>query len=206
MIIVGSYLIWVIGSSLVANAAQHVVQRPSGKNLGFEKWGIQVIWVGMPGMSWYSMVSLVHAMVNAFGVPRALLLHVGANDIGAWSTKELIYHMKFALFIIKRMIPGCALIYSCMLPRTLWRYSANYNAMERSRKRVNRGVRTYLLNNGGYVLKHLDLDDGHTALFAPDGIHLSFLGNDIFINAIQGAIEQFLLYPNSRVFPNLSES
>ena len=200
---VGSNSIWIIGSSLVANAATHVVKRPTGKNLGFEKMGIQVIWVGMPGMRWNSMVSLVHAMVNAFGIPRALLLHVGANDIGAWSTRDLIYHMTFALFIIQRMVPGCALIYSSMLPRTSWRYSFNCGAMERSRKRVNRGLRTYLLNNGGYVLKHTDLDDGHKALFASDGIHLSFLGNDIFINAIQGAIEHFLMYPNARIFPTV---
>jgi hypothetical protein len=38
-------------------------------------------------------------------------------------------------------------------------------AMERSRNRVNRGVRSYLLKIAGYAIKHLDLDDGHKALF-----------------------------------------
>ena len=155
-------------------------------------------------MSWYSMVSLVHAMVNGFGVPRALLLHVGANDIGAWSTKELIYHMKFALFIIKRMLPGCALIYSCMLPR----YGVIQPIIMRWEESINCKHRcpNIFTQYWGLCIEHLDLDGGHTALFAANGIHLSFLGNDIFINANQGAMEQFLLYPNSRVFPNLSES
>jgi hypothetical protein len=35
------------------------------------------------------------------------------------------------------------------------------------------------------VITHADLQDGHNALFADDGVHLSFLGNDIFINAVQ---------------------
>lgn len=29
-------------------------------------------------------------------------MHVGGNDIGAWSTKELLYRMKFALYVIKK--------------------------------------------------------------------------------------------------------
>ena len=53
---------------------------------------------------------------------------------------------------------------------------------------------------GGGVIKHLDLDDGHKVLFTPDETHLTFLGNDFCINAIQGGIEQFLLYPNAKVF------
>ena len=94
-------------------------------------------------------------------------MHVGGNDMGAWSTKELLYRMKFAL-------PGYTLIW---------------------------GVRSYSLKiGGGGVIKHLDLDDGHKALFTPDETHLTFLWNGICINAIQGGIEQFLLYPNAKVF------
>jgi hypothetical protein len=38
----------------------------------------------------------------------------------------------------------------------------------------------------------IDVDDCHDALFAHDGVHLSFLRKDIFINALQGAIAQFI--------------
>jgi lysophospholipase L1-like esterase len=44
-----------------------------------------------------------------------------------------------------------------------------------------------------------DLEDCHTSLFK-DGVHLSFLGNDIFINIIQGALEQFLLNPYTNLY------
>ena len=94
------------------------------------------------------MVSLVHTMFNAYGIPKALIMHVVGNDIGAWSTKELLYRMKFALYVIKNMLPGCTLIFSSMLPRSSWRYSLNGNG-NRNRNRVNRGVRSYLLKIGG---------------------------------------------------------
>ena len=43
------------------------------------------------------------------------------------------------------------------------------------------------------MITHADLQDGHKALYADDGVHLSFWGNDIFINAIQCGLEQFAL-------------
>jgi uncharacterized protein affecting Mg2+/Co2+ transport len=44
-----------------------------------------------------------------------------------------------------------------------------------------RGIRTYYYKSNAKVITHADLQDGHKALYADDGVHLSFLGNDIFI-------------------------
>lgn len=60
-----------------------------------------------------------------------------------------------------------------------------------ARKRLNMGIRSYVLKHHGYVISHPDLDDGHTALFKDDGVHLKCLGNDIIINTLQEALLQF---------------
>ena len=99
------------------------------------------------------------------------------------------------------MLPGCSLIWSSILPRRTYRYSKNDHAMETTRKRINRGVRSYILKHGGYVIKYPDFDDRHPALFSDDGVHLSFIGNDIFINQIQSAFETFRAFPYCFVFP-----
>lgn len=65
--------------------------------------------------------------------------------------------------------------------------------MERARKRINRGIRVYYYKSNAKVKTDADLQDGHKALYADDGVHLSFWGNDIFINAIQCGLEQFAL-------------
>jgi hypothetical protein len=44
------------------------------------------------------------------------------------------------------------------------------------------------------------VDDKHPAWFKKDGVHLSFIANDIFLNQIQGALETFLKYPHCLVY------
>jgi hypothetical protein len=102
---------------------------------------------------------------------------------------------------LAKMLPGSMIVYSNILPRRTWRYSNNTDAMERTRKRLNRGLRTYLLQNNSYAIAHYDFDDSYSALYDDDGVHLSFIGKDIFINTIQEALFQFLRYPNCNVYP-----
>ena len=70
-----------------------------------------------------------------------------------------------------------------------------------ARKRLNRGLRTYLLQNNSCAIAHPDFDDSYSALYDDDGVHLSFIGKDIFINTIQEALFQFLRYPKCNVYP-----
>ena len=81
-----------------------------------------------------------------------------------------------------------------------WRYSENIRNMEITRKRVNRGVRSYLLRLGGYAITHPNFDDKHPALLKKDGVHLSFIANDIFLNQIQGALETFFKCPHCLLY------
>jgi hypothetical protein len=39
---------------------------------------LNLYWVGMLGMSWINIVPIVFRSIRCFGIPRALLLHVGA--------------------------------------------------------------------------------------------------------------------------------
>jgi hypothetical protein len=101
------------------------------------------------------------------------------------SIREVLKHLIYATFIVSKMLPNSLLIYSQILPGTKWRYNSNLKAMERARKRINRGIITYYYKSNAKVITHADLQDGHKALYADDGVHFAFLGNDIFINAIQ---------------------
>lgn len=99
------------------------------------------------------MASLVYAMFNAYGIPRALIMHVGWNDIGAWSTKRTFISHEICIVCYKKnMLPDCTLIFSSILPRSSCRYSLKGDAMEKSRTGVNRGVRSYLQKIGGIKL------------------------------------------------------
>lgn len=194
--------IWIIGSSIILNAADHARIRPIGYNLGFDKYGCQVVWIGVSGMKWHHLVGSLTSMIRFRGtIPSVLVMHCGANDIGETPQGALLHHMKFVVAIISNMIPDTSIVWSSLLPRLEWRYSSNHSAMEETRKRVNRGMRSYLTKYGGYVIKYPDFDDRYCGLFKKDGVHLSFIGLDIFLNQIQCAIETFIKYPYCLVFP-----
>ena len=142
----------------------------------------------MPGMKLSNHISLVNTSVYLWGIPKALLLHCDGKDIGGETCGAVVYHLKFTIAILFRMLPGCSLIWSSILPRRTYRYSKNNHAMETTRKRINRGVRSYILKHGGYAINY---PDRHPALYRDNGVHLSLIGNDIVINQIQSALETF---------------
>jgi hypothetical protein len=53
------------------------------------------------------------------------------------------------------------------------------------------------------LIMMIDLDDCHDALYVHDGVHLSCLRKDIFINALYAAIEQFILTPHKRRYSSV---
>ena len=190
---------WIIGSSMIV----HAEKRTNGRhNLGLNILDYSLIWAGMSGMHWDALVTTVHAMLRCFGIPKIIILHCGGNDISDVSCGNLLFHLKFALFTNSKMLPGSMVCYSNILPRLNYRYSNNSKAMERTRKRINRGVPSFLSKNISYSTAHPDVDDGHSALLKDDGVHLSFLGNDLFINTLKEAFCQFYFkYSHLNVYP-----
>ena len=158
----------------------------------------------MSGMSVYNVVSTVHSMINCFGLPDAVLIHCGGNDIGFVNCRNLLFDIRFMLYIVSQMINSSKVIFSSILPRLSWRHAKNsktIRAMDVTRKRINRGVKSFLKINGGYTIVHQDFEDKHPSLFDTDKVHLSFIGNDIFLNSLQSAIEQFIFTPHELVYP-----
>jgi hypothetical protein len=76
-------IVWIVWSSLIQNAFEHTSNRPTGANLGLEKYGVQLVWVGMRGMKWENLMSLISGLLNCYGLPHAIMIHCG----GEWYRK-----------------------------------------------------------------------------------------------------------------------
>jgi hypothetical protein len=63
--------------------------------------------------------------------------------------------------------------------------------MDRTRRRINSTDAKYVVCNGGGYIHYPDLKPNTTFLI-PDGVHLTPLGNELFLNTIQGALEVFV--------------
>ncbi|VDI67713.1 Hypothetical predicted protein [Mytilus galloprovincialis] len=136
----GNFVVWIIGSSLVAKASSHSQIRPLGNDLGLHKLGYKLMWAGMSGMSVYNVVPIVENLIHCCGLPDAVLLHCGGNDIGLVNCGKLLFDIKFMLDIVVRMVNGGKIMFSSILPRLKWRYSKDVKAMDATRKRINRGL------------------------------------------------------------------
>lgn len=148
---------------------------------------------------------LLSGLLCCYGLPHAVVIHCGGNDIGSPENPcgYLIYDIKYTLAnIMFHYLPGTAIIWSNILPRLQWRYSSNLVKMDRTRRRINRFARSHLLKRNCYIIQYPDFEDRLPALFNDDGVHLSFIGKDIFINTLQGALETFFANPHIHVYPH----
>ncbi|CAC5390600.1 unnamed protein product [Mytilus coruscus] len=112
----GNFVVRIIGSSLITRASSHSLVRPLGNDLGLHKLGYKLMWAGMSGMSVYNVVPIVENLINCWGLPGAVLLHCGGNDIGLVNCEKLLFDIKFMLDIVARMVNGSKMIFSSILP------------------------------------------------------------------------------------------
>ena len=64
--------------------------------------------------------------------------------------------------------------------------------MNQARARLDRVAIRSVVSLGGAFIKHPQFKASLSQLFDSDGVHLSQLGNDLLLNNMQGAIENFL--------------
>lgn len=195
-----------VGSSLIVKAHNHVKGRPMGSDLAlFNRYGIKVVWAGSSGLHSENIINLCQAIKNyslsdGLNMPQYILVHAGGNDIGRIPTHTLRKYICSTLDCLQRSFPGTYIVWSCILPRIKWRYSDDTAAMEGARARINRAVIQSVVVKGGYAIKHPDFQDKNPALFNDD-CHLSYIGNDIFLNTFQGAFETFIQHPEIKIYP-----
>ena len=194
-------MIWILGSSIVKRASDHVRGRPIGANLGLERHGCSVTWIGHPGLVMDQAVNIVHAMLGWSRPPAYLVIHCGGNDIGTLNCYDLRHYIKDILSYIMHLLPDTIIVWSSILPRFSYRFCPDTVEMEKVRSRVNRSVIRFVVRNGGRAIKYPDFQDKHPGLYCDD-VHLSYIGNDLFINSLQGAFETFLRNHFVPVYPH----
>ena len=174
--------------------------RPGGVNLGLQRLQTNVWWQGRSGLTLDKIRAHIRVMMRFEDAPQFIVIHIGGNDIGNVRIGLLQLKMKQFISWLDDQMPHTRIIFSQILPRKDWRFSNDNVAMDRCRRRLNSTVATYTMRNGGYYIRYPDnkYDDN---FLKEDGVHLTSLGNEVFLNIIQGAIGTFLSNSRSRSFP-----
>jgi hypothetical protein len=83
--------ICIIGSSIIKWASKHTQNRATGRDLGLDKQGYNVIWVGHQGMLWYMVDNVINIMLSWRRPPAIFLIHCGGNDLCKSKNGKLLF-------------------------------------------------------------------------------------------------------------------
>lgn len=152
----------------------------------------KVMWLGRRGMRWERLLPTLFQQHASCSPPQVLLIHLGGNDMGLLKGKALILQARADFQTIRQWWPGVVIVWSCMLPRFNWKEGIDHKVMERARKKVNAEIFNDLLRHGDFSIQHQAIGLSRRELYRQDGIHLSDIGNDIFLGDLQKGLEQII--------------
>ena len=170
--------IWILGSSIIHHAGSFESYAQLRRRYNLERTAVH--WLGIPGAGTRHLYQLVQS-ASTRGQPDVIVVHLGANDLGKRSTLDIIGDLWAIQSYIREGFPASLLLFSELLYRGNYRHSANLAAMDRARKRINTVLHTRIAP--GRVIPHRNLD-GTEGLLRADRVHLSDIGNTIYINNI----------------------
>ncbi|CAG2196532.1 unnamed protein product [Mytilus edulis] len=187
----GHATVWIVGSSIIKHAFGEARGRPGGVNLGLQRMGVNIWWQGKCGGKVLDMKQQIRTMLKYEDPPTILVLHIGGNDIGEKSSKTLCELIRKQFSWMRQLMLDTVFVWSQIIPRSSWRYSDNINAMEKCRMRVNTSIASFLTKTDGCYLRYPDIKANELFLMK-DGVHLTSLGNNIFLNTLQGGLEMII--------------
>ena len=171
-------------------AEQRAVFRHREHNLGLSKIaGIR--WSGLHRMKWTQLSHTLQFMALHNPTPKAIVLHLGSNDIGTDKSIVLRHAMRQDIISLFETFPDTTLILSALLPRIVWDKTCTpVVKLEKTRKQLNRFLRRLVVHDGGIFVNHEDITVDTPGLFFRDGVHLSDVGNDLFLLNVTDALEE----------------
>ncbi|XP_029449774.1 uncharacterized protein LOC115087134 [Rhinatrema bivittatum] len=179
-------VIWIMGHSYIYWAHIRTKRKTSSEQMGIPHSKASLFWLGKRGMRWVQLMPCILQYARQLPQPD-IICHLGGNDLVAVKNIDLIITIKKDLTAIKAIWPAVVLVWSHIIPRLVWRDARSHKSIEKSRRKLNKEVGTWLRAIKGYVIKHDDISLSCSGMYRPDGVHLSDVGVDIFILALQTA-------------------
>ncbi|XP_029461635.1 uncharacterized protein LOC115093667 [Rhinatrema bivittatum] len=181
--------IWIVGHSFITWAFKHAQERPYGVHLDLTKYNATIRWLGSRGMCWDELLPCLQRSLVRFGLPQILIIHLGGNDWGAMSGRKFIAMARKDLTSAMALLQSTIICWSDIIPRPA---EMNRKIWKRCRAKANRQIGAWLTLFGGRHICHEWSWECGKGLFRPDGVHLSFIGQDLFLNSFQDALEALL--------------
>nr|XP_033933136.1 serine/arginine repetitive matrix protein 2 [Pseudochaenichthys georgianus] len=184
--------VWICGHSLVYWAESRAKSPEVGMQLGMDPSRVTVGWKGTQGMTWAQLLPMLHQLKVTWPNPDVLIMHLGGNDLSTDAPTDLLASVRKDLTSMRSIFPSCLLVWSYILPRRVWRHSADSQEVDLVRCTVNRRIHSIVSELGGASMTHENIRCGtNTGLYRADGVHLSPKGIDVFNLNLQDFLERW---------------
>lgn len=152
----------------------------------------RVRWLGVRGLRWANVYR--ECCLLARWVPDSVILvvHAGGNDLGSVRSLDLTHRIKQDLARCFALFRNVSLIWSEIVSRPAWCEFAAPKVLERARRKLNKEVFRFMGQIGGFSVRHTELEGDNRVLMRPDGVHLSDIGLDIFLEGLRAGVEAAL--------------
>lgn len=179
-------LVWLLGSSIIHWAGKNAKARLR------QLKNAKVHWFGIPGMKWEDLSNILTDKLKDKLPPNYLVIHLGSNDMTSHKLKDLMSNIECTILRIKTLLPQTKIIWSDILQRCYWHGAKSQTKVEGNRKRVNSFARNFIRREGGFSIRHDRINVKQIQLYRHDGVHLSNLGNSIFIKDMQSGLAEII--------------
>ncbi|XP_053230449.1 uncharacterized protein LOC128406787 [Podarcis raffonei] len=177
--------VWICGHSIVHWAHARATESIWEENLGFPSC-IQISWITQRGMRWHHVLPLLTNQISLLGPPDFIVFQVGENELGEWRGIDLTRVIVKHLETLHAQYPQIILCWSYLLERQFWFGQGGCilqrSVMNRARNNLNRRIKRKVQFLGGMAIQHPNITLKNEAIFRRDGVHLTDMGNDIWLS------------------------
>ena len=134
------------------------------------------------GATWKTIRRVVETEVLLGTPPKAILLHLGGNDVTSCPQKRIFYNITREINYLREAFPEVILVWVDILPRLCWQPGS---PLDKKRKRLNRFGAVEAGINGRHHRLSIDIESKDVGFFRQDGVHLNQLGLHFYNDAVK---------------------
>jgi lysophospholipase L1-like esterase len=153
---------------------------PEGKTIGW--WGIR-------GMRWDQLRRTIETNVLLSKQPAIVFIHLGGNDITSDTAARIRNKVQREMRYLRVAVPEAVLVWIDVLQRIAWGSSKYSDTIcEAKRIRLNRYGRQLAKLHPKHDFLEVDIDIKTKGFYRQDGVHLSVVGIEFYLDAIRDII------------------
>ncbi|KAJ1168707.1 hypothetical protein NDU88_000621 [Pleurodeles waltl] len=172
--------IWVVGHSFIKWAHRKACRTAIGENLGLDRTRYHVRWDARGGLRWCELLPRLSNLAGQGFCPDILIIHAGENDLVKATGLDLMKSMKKDLEEIQGRWRGCHVLFTGFVPHRVWWGAKKPSAIEKARRKLNKEIRSFCTSRSITFMEHKGLPFENVEFFWGDGVHLPFMGMELF--------------------------